>query len=79
MSEAQSVGVGTSPSRVSVALAETWRADPKRMKADLDAATDALWDNAFDGRYADRCMDSDFDTAWRRLRASFVRHLSGAA
>lgn len=40
---------------------------------EIQAATDALWDNAIDGRNA---PNSDFDAAFRALRLSFVRWLA---
>lgn len=37
----------------------------------------ALWDNAIDGRLADRLHGSDFDAAERDLRVSFEAFLRG--
>lgn len=39
--------------------------------ADIKVCVDALWDNAIDGRRADRLYNSDFDRAERELRESF--------
>ncbi len=43
--------------------------------AEVNVCVDALWDNAIDGRFADRHLDSDFDKAEAMLKASFVAWL----
>lgn len=63
---------------VPASLKEKWLVTPSAMTLDIAVAMEALYDNAIDGRYADRCMGSDFDAAYRRLRRSFVQFLAGA-
>lgn len=42
---------------------------------EIKLCVDALWDNAVDGRIADRHLGSDFATAERHLKSSFVTWL----
>ena len=42
---------------------------------DIRLCVDALWDNAVDGRLADKNLDSDLDEAERLLRESFLTFL----
>lgn len=46
---------------------------------DIRVAVNALWDNAIDGRLADKNLDSDFDEAERLLRAGFEAFLRRTA
>ncbi|MDE2100784.1 MAG: hypothetical protein KGL39_26295 [Patescibacteria group bacterium] len=46
---------------------------------EINMCVGALWENAIDGRLADKNLGSDFDEAERRLRQSFVEFIEDYA